>query len=158
MNLIWIGLRLRLRLITSLVVNKTRINKSVCKYKSEWNVPDLTLQFHLDQFKVFQSQVPKVWSGSIYINLLLILTASTFVSCIFGKLAGVVGFFKPLSSHRVTYLCIDASIQSCDSVTRSSKGPGTGGSCKLVRLPFWFGINPGFRCLIRSSFGSLRSC
>ena len=86
----------------------------------------------------------KVWSGSIYF---LSSPHQPFV-----KLGGV-GLFKPLSSHMVTYLCVDARIQLCDSLIRSSKGPG--GSCKLVCVSFFLcGIKSCFRCFIRSSFVS----
>ena len=91
----------------------------------EWNVPDVTL--HLNQFKV---RFRRFGQGQF----------TSYPHCVnlrelhFGKLAGFVGFFKPLSSRKVTYLCVDTSIQLCDWVSRSSKGPG--GSCKLVRLPF----------------------
>ena len=53
----------------------------------------------------------------------------------FGRLSGFVGLFKPVSTHKVTFLSVHSSAQ-IGSSGGSPSGRGPGVSCRSIDIPF----------------------
>ena len=54
----------------------------------------------------------------------------------FGRLSGFVGFFKPISNHKVTFLCVHSSAQISSSGGSPSGRGKIGVSCRSIDVPF----------------------